>query len=52
MKKVEDDGKKLACHIESLAKKHNTSSDSIYDTIKSKFSVAKKLENFFIADTN
>ena len=35
--------KKLACHIESLAKKHNTSSDSIYDTIKSKIDVATKV---------
>ena len=47
MKKVEADGKKLACHIESLAKKHNASSDSIYDTIKSKVDVATKVGKVF-----
>ena len=43
MKKVENNGKKFTHHIESLAKKHNTSSEGIYDFIKSKLGVATKV---------
>ena len=47
MTKVGADEKKLVCHIESLAKKHNTSSDSIYDAIKSKLGVTTKVGKVF-----
>ena len=46
MKKVENNGKKFTRRIESLAKKYNTSSDGIYEIIKSKLGVATKVGKF------